>query len=158
MFTVSLLNNEKEEKTYDIKMLDWGGTSLKESQDIISSRPVVTIPPGQVAKIRFQFVERKSAPMSFYQVVLKDITPRKKDEVGARTVVEMHVPVFVAGEGEAKTSVELKDGVLKNTGTTHIQITEIAGARVVAYVLPGESFKVPGVKDIKEIKYNSDVQ
>lgn len=158
LFTVSVANNEKDPRTYEVKLLNWDKNGIRESTDIMSSRPQITVPPGQVAKVRFQFLEKKETPLSFYHVVLKDITPRKKDEVGARTVIEMHLPVFVRGEGDITTDLDLKEGVLTNKGTGHIQITEVKGQRTVLYVLPGETVKVPGAKTLEDIKYNTDVQ
>jgi fimbrial chaperone protein len=163
--SLQMTNDGKHQMSIDVRVMDWldvaedGGDVLEPSEAIISSRPVLTIEPGQTVIVRFLVSKRSDKAQDNYRVILNDITPNVSGKIAVR--VRQILPLFVVNKMEAKGKLEMANGALTNVGDRHVRITayrDIEGKKVdtLRYVLPGKSVKLP-VFSIDDVTYNDNL-
>jgi P pilus assembly chaperone PapD len=164
--SLQIQNDGDAEATYDIRIKSWVGMdeagvdTLLDTDAVITSRPVVTIPAGKSATIRFVVTGRTSPSQDNYRVMVTDITPVAAN-AGAVVRVKSVLPLFVSSDANSKGKLELKDGKVTNVGTRHVRIIgykDASGAetKTLRYVLPGQSLKLP-IVSTRDITINESV-
>jgi P pilus assembly chaperone PapD len=161
--SLQIQNDGDTDATYDIRIKSWigmddsGVDTLADTDAVITSRPVVTIPASKSATIRFVVTARTAAAQDNYRVTVTDITPVAPNS-GAVVRVKSVLPLFVSSDANSKGKLEFKDGKVTNVGTRHVRIvaykdTTGAETKTLRYVLPGQSMKLP-VVSIEDISIN----
>jgi P pilus assembly chaperone PapD len=159
--SISIANSLDTPITVDVRVKKWdAGNTLTETDVVVLSRPVVTVPANSTVTVRAIVKSRSSAAEDTYRVFVTDITPHAKGEsVGVK--LSFSLPLFILNTTTSKGVLTLDSGAFKNTGNRHVRISSfknIKGAQVdeMHYLMPGESIKLSAIS-VSDIVYTDDV-
>lgn len=163
--TLQVTNDGKNQMSLDVRVMEWsdvaedGTDVLKPTENIISSRPVLTIEPDQTVVVRFLVIKRTDKAQDNYRIILNDITPNLSGKVAVR--VRQILPLFVVNKSTAQGKLEMVNGTLTNVGDRHVRITSYRNTdgnqvEILQYVLPGKSIKLP-VASIDDVTFNDNL-
>lgn len=164
--SLQFINNTDKESVIDVRVFKWvgqkadGSDILEDTTSIILSRPVVMVPARGEVTIRLIVKTRSTSLEDAYRVAVTDITPASKDGTVAVRMNSV-LPLFVLNGKTSRGILELKDGVLTNTGNRHVRIggyTDHKGKKVqtLRYVFPNQSISLP-VKSVSDVIYSDDI-
>lgn len=163
--SLQVTNDSDTRMVIDVRVFRWLSTDeqgidkLEPTNDVIPSKPVLTIESGKVATLRFLAITRTPSIQDNYRVILTDITPAAEAKLSVRT--RQILPLFVVNDESARGTLSLKDGLLTNVGNRHVRITSYKASdkkevKILRYVLPGKSTTLP-ISDISDVTYNDDL-
>lgn len=161
-----LRNNGQDVVHAQVRVYRWsqaqGEDVLTPDNALIASPPMVEIPAGKqqlVRLVRVGLLAKPAAVERSYRLLVDELPVQHQEtsETSLRFVFRYSVPVFIAGTAEQKPEldwqVEISAGrawlVVRNTGTRHAQLADIAFAPphgtamvvlpgLAGYVLPGQ--------------------
>jgi fimbrial chaperone protein len=163
---VAVTNTGAEAVVVQVNVMAWaqdaGRDVLSPTNEVLTSPPIATIPPGKEQIVRVGLRRAPDARRELsYRLFLQEVPPPPKPGFqGLQVALRVSLPVFVQPrEGQAKAALvwgaSLKDEStihlkLENLGTGHIQISDLelllpnakeslAEQSGLAYVLPGQS-------------------
>lgn len=159
--TLRFINNGTQEEVWDVRVRKWlsrdltGHEELVDTDDVISSRPVVTLKPQESMTIRLVAMHRSPEAEDAYRVIVRDITPLAAGSVGVRLTTVF--PLFLVNDETARGRLTVVNGLVTNASQRHLRIdeyTDIKGKKIkpasLIYLLPGRTVSLP-VKTAEDI-------
>lgn len=150
---LQLENQNDNEVVLDIRIKKWttgetGVDVLTDTDAVLMSRPVVSIPPGKTATVRMFIKGREDANEDTYRVLVNDITPAIEGEKGVYGRLNLVLPMFVLNSKSTAGVAQVEDGKVANIGTRHIRISQYIDKngkteKTLRYVMPGKSIALP---------------
>lgn len=165
--SLTIINNSESSSTLDVRVMKWLGQDsqgvdrLENTDSVILSRPVVVVPANDQVTIRLIVKDRSVLEEEeTYRVLVNDISaPLANGKMAVR--MNSVLPLFVLNSQTSFGSLELTDGLIKNTGTRHVRISNYRDKQgktvnFLRYVMPGQSIKLP-VESIEQVTQSDDV-
>jgi len=165
--SLSIINNSDNSSTLDVRVMKWLGQDsqgvdrLQNTDSVILSRPVVVVPAHDQVTIRIIVKDRSIfEDEETYRVLVNDISaPLANGKMAVR--MNSVLPLFVLNSQNSFGTLELSDGLLKNTGTRHVRIANYKDKQgktvnFLRYVMPGQSIKLP-VASLEQVTHSDDV-
>lgn len=164
--SLQFINDTDKESFIEVLVFKWvgqkadGSDILEDTNSVVTSRRDVMVPARGEVTIRLIVKTRTTNLEDAYRVVVTDITPN----LTVGTVEGRFgfvLPLFVLNGENSQGILELKDGVLTNTGNRHVRIggyTDRNGKKVEVhrYVFPNQSISLP-VKSVSDVIYSDDI-
>lgn len=165
--SLNFVNDTDSPSVIDIRVKKWTGQNadgtdlLQDTPNIVLSRPVVTVPARGDATIRIVVKARSEAAEDTYRVLVNDITPPSTADGKVAMRMNSILPLFILNNKTSRGLIELRNGVLTNTGDRHVRIASYintAGKRVdkLRYLFPGQSITLP-VKSANDVTFSDDI-
>lgn len=168
--SLTLQNGSDSDKVFDVRVMAWknqdaqGNDQLEPTVNVVSSLPVVKIPANESFIIRLVVRQRSTMPQDTYRLILKDITPAKRDGTKTEVAVSLQqimLPLFVMNDTTSSGKLSLQNGVISNVGGRTVRLTEWkdksgkvqSGLR---YLLPGKSMNL-NIVSLESVKFNDEM-
>lgn len=164
--SLQIQNDTDEASSLYVRVMKWqgqredGSDILEQTDAIVLSRPMIAVAARTSTTIRIIVKSRSSDAEDAYRVMVNDITPALPDgKVPLR--INSVLPLFVLNTADSRGQLELKEGVLVNSGNRHVRISRYtnkqgASINLLRYVMPGQSIALP-VSSAAAVTFSDDI-